>query len=60
MGEDFYGDYRDNLLDEGDRVDQAWMEMAQEELDNDVDRRLRGTMGIDRNLDQRPEDKSAA
>ena len=57
MDEDFYGDYRDNLLDEGTRVDQAWMDLAQEQLDNDVDRRLRGTLGMNRSLDQQPEGK---
>jgi hypothetical protein len=55
MDDDFYGDYRDNLIDEGSRVDQAWMDLAQEQLDNDVDRRLRGSMGINPKFDMEPE-----
>lgn len=55
MDEDFYGDYRDDLLDWGDRCDRAYDDMKQEELDREVDRRLSGTMGINRNQDSQPE-----
>jgi hypothetical protein len=55
MDEDFYDDYRDSLLEWGSRCDQAYDEMKQEELDREVDRRLKGTMGINRNLDQQPD-----
>ena len=30
------GDYQDNLLDEGSRIDQAWIDSALERLDNRV------------------------
>jgi hypothetical protein len=55
MDEDFYDDYRDSLLEWGDRCDQAYDEMKQEELDREVDRRLKSSMGINRNLDQQPD-----
>jgi hypothetical protein len=55
MDEDFYDDYRDSLVEYGNRVDEAWMDLAQERLDDEVEsRRLKGSAGINPKFDVEP------